>query len=306
MKKIVNQLVNKLIFLPLWLTILIAIPGFVLTALSLVVEEIPAWFAYAAYALGAYALVICIVRLVQGCRWLGAHYEEIPILRRMLEIPVVQDYFSDFDFRHKVGLYFGFLCNIAFIVLKFATGLVTNSRWLMALAGYYLALALIRFPLVRHLREGEDGTNRMAWIRTAISGVFLLMVNIILSIMLSWMVGRNARFEYPGFLIYAMAVYAFAVTGFAIYQVFKFRNHINPVIGTIKTVSLTAAMVSMLALETAMFSQFASPDTLLFQQQMIASTGLVICVIITIMAVRLMFKAWKHLNIDTQSPESKV
>lgn len=102
---------------------------------------------------------------------------------------------------------------------------------------------------------------------------------------------ENSGFEYPGMLIYIMAVYAFYATITAVRNVVKYRKYGSPVMSAAKAVSLTAAMVSMLSLETAMLTQFGAADDPMFRQIMTASTGAAISVIVLGMAVFMIVKS---------------
>lgn len=76
-------------------------------------------------------------------------------------------------------------------------------------------------------------------------------------------VHQNSGFEYPGFLIYAMALYAFYAAITTVMNVVKFRKYGSPIMSSAKVINLTAALVFMLSLETAMLAQFGPGMTLL-------------------------------------------
>ena len=80
-------------------------------------------------------------------------------------------------------------------------------------------------------------------------------------------VRQNKGFEYSGLLIYTMALYAFYSIITAVINVVKFRKYGNLIMSAAKVINLTAALVSMLSLETAMIAQFGS-DAAAFRQIM--------------------------------------
>lgn len=84
---------------------------------------------------------------------------------------------------------------------------------------------------------------------------------------------QNSGFEYPGMLIYIMAMYSFYATIMAVRNVIKFRRYGSPVMSAAKIINLTAALVSMLSLKTAMLTRFGDAGNLMFRQIMTASTG---------------------------------
>lgn len=82
-----------------------------------------------------------------------------------------------------------------------------------------------------------------------------------------------------------MALYTFYAVITAVINVVKFRKYGSPVMSAAKIINLTAALVSLLSLETAMLSQFGDPDDLVFRQYMTAITGAGVCAVVLGMAV---------------------
>mgnify|MGYP006357292341 FL=1 len=101
---------------------------------------------------------------------------------------------------------------------------------------------------------------------------------------------RNRGFQYPGMLIYAMAAYTFYITTHAIISLIKYRKYHSPVMTTSKIIALSAALVSMLALETAMFSQFGGDMAQESQQLMIALTGAGVSAVVIVLSVFMIVK----------------
>lgn len=107
-------------------------------------------------------------------------------------------------------------------------------------------------------------------------------------------------------LIYVMAMYAFYATIMAVRNVVKFRKYGTPVISAAKVINLTAALVSMLSLETAMLTQFGAADDPAFRQIMTASTGAGISVIVVGMAVFMIVRSTKQMKYIRQEKEMNV
>lgn len=109
-------------------------------------------------------------------------------------------------------------------------------------------------------------------------------------------VHQNSGFEYPGMLIYVMAMYTFYATIMAVRNVIKFRRYGSPVLSAAKVISLTAALVSMLSLETAMLTQFGAANDPAFRQVMTASTGAGISVLVLGMAIFMIVHSAKQMK----------
>lgn len=105
----------------------------------------------------------------------------------------------------------------------------------------------------------------------------------------------KAGFEYPGMLIYIMAMYTFYAAITAIMNVIKFRKYGSPVLSAAKVINLTAAMVSMLSLETAMLTQFGAADDAYFRKTMTASTGAGVSMIVVGMAVFMIVRSTRQI-----------
>ena len=121
-------------------------------------------------------------------------------------------------------------------------------------------------------------------------------MNVALAGIVILVVYQNSGFEYPGMLIYVMALYAFYATIMAVRNVVKFRKYGSPVMSAAKVINLTAALVSMLSLETAMLTQFGAADDPMFRQIMTASTGAGISIIVLGMAVFMIVRSTKQLK----------
>ncbi len=80
--------------------------------------------------------------------------------------------------------------------------------------------------------------------------------------------------------------------------VIRYRKYKSPVLSAVKAINLTTAMVTMLALETAMISQFGSADEESFRQIMTSITAAVVCVVEFVTAVYMIYNGTsKQRNI---------
>ena len=83
-----------------------------------------------------------------------------------------------------------------------------------------------------------------------------------------------------------MAAYTFAALTAAIVNVIKYRKYNSPVFSASKAISLAAALVSMLTLESTMLTVFSDGSmTVGAQKLMLGVTGGVVCVLIVAAAI---------------------
>ncbi len=271
----IKKILKKIFFLPLIPTLLISVPSYGLVIYALAGENVSSVIAYISYFLSAYAFIITVTGMIGVVRFVRQGIEQHPFVRKVRDIPLVDRYLREDMFRAETALYQGFLINLFYAGIKMFSGILYKSVWFTTLAVYYILLAVMRFSLLHHVRKvGEAGKNKASeWQRYRLCGIILLFMNFALSGIVILVVHQNSGFEYPGMLIYIMAMYAFYATITAGWNVIKFRRYGSPVLSAAKVISLTAALVSMLSLETAMLTQFGAADDDNFRQIMTAATG---------------------------------
>ena len=287
-----KKLVNRLLFLPVWLVLLLV----VLSAVSLLyiflngLQE--AWFAYAAYIFAFYTLtVLCIfLSIVLPKKYRG-------IKQKVQDTTIGNRYLEDHMFRAHVSLYVSLAVNLLYVGVNVLSYVLYRSMWLVILAVYYGILAIMRFLLVRYVRLKGVGQDRLGELKSNVicSGI-LLSLNFVLSGAVLMILYQDKGFEYHGILIYVVALYTFYMTTMAIVNSIKYRKYNSPVITTTKVITLSAALVSMLSLETAMFSQFGQVLAPEYLHLMIFLTGAGVSITVVIMSVYMMVKSLKVIK----------
>ncbi|MCM1113076.1 MAG: hypothetical protein NC399_07485 [Muribaculum sp.] len=290
-----KKLLKTLFFLPPLPTLFIAVPAYGLVIYALTAENVDSVISYISYVASAYALVITITGMTSVVGFFRKNAGKHPFVRKMLGIPLVDRYLKEDRFRAEAALYQGFLINLLYAAVKMFSGVRYHSVWFATLAVYYILLAVMRFSLLHHVRKpGKDKVSE--WKRYRLCGMILLFMNFALSGIVVLVVRQNSGFEYPGMLIYVMAMYAFYAVIMAIRNVIKFKKYGSPVLSAAKAINLTAALVSMLSLETAMLTQFGAADDANFRKIMTAYTGAAVCVIVLGMAVYMIIHATQCLK----------
>lgn len=291
----VKKILKRLFFLPPIPTLLISVPSYGLVIYALARKNVNPTVTYLSYFLSAYALVISVTGMMGVVQWTRQGIGKHPFVRKVLGIPLVGRYLKEDMFRAEAALYQGFLVNFLYAGIKMFSGILYRSVWFITLAVYYILLAVMRASLLHYVRKA--GKNKvLEWRRYRLCGIILLMMNAALAGIVILAVHRNSGFEYPGVLIYVMAMYAFYATITAVWNLVKFRRYGSPVLSAAKAINLTAALVSMLSLETAMLTQFGAADDPVFRRIMTASTGAGVCMIVLGMAVFMIWHSTKQLK----------
>ena len=290
-----KAIIKKIFFLPPLPTVLIAVPSFLFVFVMLGIGD-HSILSYAAYFLSAYALIITATGLSGIIDAARGGMDGLPLVKKIRSTPLGNRLLGDVDFRSELTLHGGLFVNLLYVALNLVSGLRYRSTWFISLAVYYALLSAMRAVLVRYLHRRAVGEDVKAELRRyRACGVILLLMNQALVGIILYMVTQNRGFSYPGHMIYAMALYTFYITITAVVNVVKFRKHGSPLLSAAKVISLTAALVSMLSLETAMLAQFGSGQRA-FRRIMLASSGGAVCAVVASMAVYMIAHATKQLK----------
>lgn len=251
------------------------------------------WLAYVLYGFSAYSLVILVIFLIMV---LPKQYKLIR--KKILDNPWGNRYLTDAAFRTHVSLYLSLGINVLYAGLNVFFYFMNQSNWFLVLTIYYIILSAMRFLLVRYVQFHGIGKERLGELKRArLCSIILLNLNFVLSGAVLMILYQNKGYEYPGILIYAMAAYTFYTTIFAIINLVKYRKYKSPVMTASKIISLSSALVSMLSLETAMFSQFGQSMSLKGQRLMIVLTGAGISAAVIGMSAYMIIKTSRELEL---------
>ena len=283
---------KKLLFPPLWLMILLT----ALSAMLLTMVFLRHWeqqvIAYFIYVLAFYTLSVVTVFCVMV---LPRQYRKMK--EKILSNPLGHRYATDKVFRTKVSLNFSLGMNLLYVAVNVLSWYLYRSWWFVCLAVYYGILSVMRFLLVRYVSFHDIGTDRYGELKRALAcSYIMLLLNFFLSGAVMMVVYQNKGYEYHGIMIYVMALFTFYTATHAIIELVKYRSFESPVMSTAKGISMAAALVSMLNLETAMFAQFGGDMAQQDQNLMIILTGAGISVTVVTLSVILIVKATKAIR----------
>lgn len=283
---------KKLLFPPLWLLLLLVLlSAAALTAVFVQgLTESP--IAYVSYVLSFYTL--CVLTLYCSMV-LPKQYQRLR--QSTAKLPLLHRYMTDALFRTHISLYAALTVNLLYAGANLLSWALYHSMWFVVLAVYYVILSVMRFLLVRYVHSHKLGENRLGELhRAQLCSAILLLLNFVLTGAVMMILYQNKGFSYHGILIYVMALYTFYITIHAIVNLVKYRKYRSPVMTTSKVISLSAALVSVLALETAMLSQFGMDMTAENKWLMIALTGAGISVVVIILSIYMIVKTAKEIK----------
>lgn len=203
---------------------------------------------------------------------------------------------SDPHLRIKLTLYGTLLWNTAYSMLQLGLGFYHSSFWYFSMAGYYISLAAMRFYLVKYTRKNEK--NMLEELKKyRICGIVFLVMNVAVSLMIFFMVYWNRTFTHHPITAISMAAYTFTAFTVAIIGIVKYRKYQSPIYSAAKSISLAAACVSMLTLESTMLTAFGDGSMDAASRRiMLAFTGGVVSLFIIVLAIYMITTSTKKLK----------
>jgi len=206
---------------------------------------------------------------------------------------------DDVHLRVNISLYGTLIWNTAYAVFQLGLGFWHKTFWYYSLAGYYIALAVMRFFLVRHTGKHSAGTQmRAELVRYRACGIVFLVMNLALALIIFFMVYWNRTFHHHEITTIAMAAYTFSALTMAIVNTVKYRKFNSPVYSASKAISLASACVSMLTLEATMLTTFGnSTMTLATRRLFLALSGGAISAFIIAMAIYMIVRGTKKIKL---------
>ena len=212
---------------------------------------------------------------------------------------------DDISFKTNAFLYGALIWNTAYALLQLGMGFWHRSFWFFSLSGYYILLAVMRFFLLRHARKYKPGENVLDELKKyRACGIIFLVMNIAISLMVFFMIYWNRTFHHHEITAITLAAYTFSSFTLAIINAIKYRKYDSPVYSAAKAISLAAACVSLLILESTMMTTFGDGTMTLKQRRILLGiSGAVISAFIISMAVYMILCATKRIRLLTKTKE---
>jgi hypothetical protein len=299
----------KYVYPPYWLIIILTPLSIIYLCLTFTNDWNLTVFNYVSYMISFYTLVVFIINAREMYRILRKRLVNSMVYNKINNHPLGNRFLNDLFFRGKISLYQGMFMNILYAAFKLVISQIYQSVWFGAVAAYYIFLSVIRFILLRYVKKATLYENNNCKLihefrGYRICGYLLFVLNIVMMEMVIQMVWYNQGYEYPGYIIYISAFYSFYCLTTSIRSLVKFRKFHSPVLSATKTISFSGALMSILALQTAMISQFGGDDSI-FRRTMNSLTGGGVCLIVFGTAIFMIVEAnrnLKRLQINTLEP----
>lgn len=207
--------------------------------------------------------------------------------------------YKDYRYRALFSTVFAFLLNLLYAAGNGIYAKRTHSAWLGTLSAYYLFLCMIRFLVIRQefcfAKEHIEGKRKRAaeWNVFRNAGILLSFITLVLGGAVVLLLHEEGGKVYSGYLIFAVVAYTFYKITISVINMIKVRRMKSPLLLTIRNIGYADALVSILFLQTAMFTAF-SDGKKTNKQLMNEMTGGAVCAMILLIGIFMVRKAAKE------------
>lgn len=242
------------------------------------------------------------------------------------ELQYVDRLVKDGYLRTIVIALLGMALNLIYALFNGVIGVTRHSAWYGSLSAYYIFLCVMRFLAVFYAKDvyitKKSTTKKSAakkpitkktitkkstikkstttktnlkekeWKTYRNCGFLLSLVSIALAGAVIMLVSGEGGKSYPGLMIYAVATYTFVKMGIAIKNMIQARKQKSYLMMTLRNISYSDALVSMLSLQTALLASFGKPEDE-FTFIMNALTGIAVCMMILALGIYMQCDAKK-------------
>lgn len=208
---------------------------------------------------------------------------------------------ESYTFQTLFFLFVSLFISFAYALYNGALGIVYSSIWYGSLSAYYLLLTSMRSgialssakerKLKKDANEQQENTPTAFALRNhVICGVLLIVSTLALSVAIAQMVASDAAFIHEGWLIYASAAYTFYKVISSTLQALKAKKQTDYIVQSVRNINLADALVSLLALQTALFYAFAEGQAE-YVRISNAATGFAVCALVIALGVYMIIQA---------------
>ena len=201
---------------------------------------------------------------------------------------------KDTHYRTKVFLYFSLVLNFVYSLFLFIVSRIYSSKWFFVMSVYYGLLSLARIFVFFQINPKKDMRAKVK--TTRFCGYFLLLINIVVSIMMLMLVSNNNAIKHHEITVITLATYTFSTLSIAIIGIVQQIKRKNHVFYCVKIISLISASVSLATLTNTMLATFGE-DNFLLRNIILPILCIAISIFIIICAILMIRKSNLDLRI---------
>ncbi|MGN1399651.1 MAG: hypothetical protein ACI4WG_06620 [Erysipelotrichaceae bacterium] len=222
--------------------------------------------------------------------------KELSLFSKFSHYLLCERFLTDSLYRTEVLLYPVFAVNLFYSVMQFLVGLFNHSIWSNCLAVYYGMLAFLRLQLLKGLPNGNKDVGLTQWSRYFSCGMVLLFMTPLFASVLILVVHKNSFSHYPAIVILIMELYTLCLVISAIINLVKLRKQLFPVLAAAKLVGLTATLMSVLSLTTALVGKLDEQISYRLKQGLVGTVAGIVCVLVLSISVYMVVNSHKQIK----------
>ncbi len=217
------------------------------------------------------------------------------IIRLLNRNVITEKILKSYGFRTVLFSAFSMCISILYGLYNGVLAFWYHSVWYGALAGYYITLVFLRSGIVLYhgKRRGRERNTYLEIRKYRNCGWLLVSIIMALSAAVLQMVRNGAGFVHAGWTIYVFALYAFYKMTMSIINVVKANHFDDFTVQALRSVNLADALVSILALQTAMLLQFSDGKGMAVAN---AVTGSAVCVLVLTIGIFMIIRGNRYLK----------
>ena len=174
------------------------------------------------------------------------------------------------------------IINLLYAVYNGALGIWGQSIWFITMGMYYTVLSIMRVLAVK----GEYRTCKTAQMPRELSimktvGILLLLLTLILTGSICLSLKYDLPKRYGTIIMITIATYTSVKVVMAVINFVKARKHYTPLIITIRNISISDALVSLLSMQMSMYATFGEGKTdSSHTMHVITGAGICLCIVL--------------------------
>lgn len=201
--------------------------------------------AYAVYCVSFYALVTLVLTIPKLVKRILGFIHSVPALERIM---------TDRALKFQLGLYGEQAINFGYGLFKCIGAVVYADVWMGTDGFYNLMQGIIQ--LVQILRRRKSLTLKEQWKSYRLCGWLIFAMHLSTTGISFLMIHEHMSEEYPGYMIFATAAFAFYKLIDAFIDVAKDRKHKAPIDSSVRLLDLSQALFNLFSLQVAMLHVF--------------------------------------------------
>ena len=286
MKKISQKTIVLMSFLLFLTTIFVIIIDILMLTNLIIVHTIGKYFTN---ALAAFLLVFSLYILIT--RYKIIKKEVVNYLSRN---KFTRKMVKEYDFRTAMFSLISLSFNLCLLAYYLGFTIFNFNFWFLSLTIYYSLLFFAReITLYNLYRHPNNYLKKIKVAKTC--GILLCLLPLYLYLAVRELINNN-NFNFPQIHVITMAVVTFYKVIMGIYNSRKAHKTNDIVVISLRNINLAEALVSLLALEAAMFTAFNDNHNIIFERTMLVSTGLVVTTLTLFIGINMIVRTIKEKN----------